>query len=149
MRELGFVKCAVAATKRNVSHPTDVGGLGPFCRLAVSADVPLTPGVYAWVVDSEVMYIGMSKNLRQIVQGTRMQRAYNDYTYVPASKAGQVSNPRVRINGLLNRALCADVTVSWWFLALDSSDAAARTEARLIHEWDPRWNRARPTPRDA
>lgn len=73
-----------------------------------------------------------------------MGRAYNDYTYMPASKVAQLSNPRVRVNGLLNAAITGGRTVSWWWLALESEIAALAREAALIDLWNPPWNRARP-----
>lgn len=141
----GFTQCAVAAKTLGIVHEADVAALGPFCWLVVDAEVPALPGVYAWVVDGSVMYVGKSNALRQVVQGVRMQRAYNDYTYVPASKVAQVSNPRVRVNGLLNRAIGDGETATWWWLTLESADAAGQREAELIDEWEPPWNRARPT----
>ena len=47
-----------------------------------------------------------------------INRAYNDYTYIPPSKIGQTSSPRVRVNGLLNRALVGGANVEWWWLDL-------------------------------
>jgi hypothetical protein len=35
-----------------------------------------TPGVHAWATDGNVMYVGMTSQLRQVVHGTRMDRAY-------------------------------------------------------------------------
>jgi hypothetical protein len=96
----------------NIDHPDPVGR-GPFCWLLVDDTAPTRPGVYAWVRDQEVMYVGKAGQLRQIVHGTRIGRAYNDYTYVPASNVAQISSPRVRVNGLLNRSLVAGATVTW------------------------------------
>lgn len=127
----------------NIVHP-GAGGLGPFCRLAVHAEVPTVPGVYAWTKDQEVLYIGRAAELKQIVHGARMQRAYNDYTYIPPSKVRQSSSPRVRINALLNNAICEGATIAWWWLQAVSKEAAAVLEAGLISEWEPPWNRARP-----
>lgn len=106
---------------------------------------PTSPGVYAWVVDEAVRYVGMASFLLHVVNGARLQRAYNDYTYVPASKVAQTSSPRARVNGLLNRAVGGGHSVTWWWLTTSTVDDAKRTEARLIHEWSPPWNRALPT----
>jgi hypothetical protein len=105
----------------------------------------MSPGVYAWVVGEEVRYVGLASFLIHVVNGARMQRAYNDYTYVPASKVAQTSSPRVRVNGLLNRALTEGHVVAWWWLAIDSLKNAKAEEARLIDRWSPPWNRALPT----
>lgn len=84
LESLGFRACDVAARTLNIEHPGTT--LGPFCRLAVEGTAPLSPGVYAWAKNGDVMYVGKADVLRQIVYGARMQRAYNDYTYMPASK---------------------------------------------------------------
>lgn len=116
----------------------------PFCRVHVTTTAPGNPGAYAWVVDDEVMYIGKAKELVQIVKGYGMGRAYNDYTYMPASKVIQLSNPRVRVNGLLNAALVAGRTVTWWWVATRTETDALDLEAALIRRWEPLWNRAQP-----
>lgn len=139
----GFLACPATARKVNIVHP-GLEMLGPFCRIAVRGEVPTVPGVYAWTKDEEVMYIGKAAELRQIVHGARMQRAYNDYTYIPPSKALQRSSPRVRINALLNTAVCEGATIAWWWLQTESTEAAVVLEADLIREWEPPWNRARP-----
>lgn len=143
LRQRAFHACAVTATTLNIDHP-DPAGRGPFCRLLVDDTAPARPGVYAWVRDRDLMYVGKAGQLRQIVHGTRMGRAYNDYTYVPASKVAQISNPRVRVNGLLNRSLVAGATVTWWWLETATETDARRLEATLIADWDPPWNRTRP-----
>jgi hypothetical protein len=119
LEELGFQSSIVAAVRLNIGHP-DPLGLGPFCRLKVTTTAPLSPGVYAWVVEEEVRYVGVASFLIHVVNGARMQRAYNDYTYVPASKVAQTSSPSVRVNELLNRRISEGHTLTWWWLALDS-----------------------------
>jgi hypothetical protein len=140
LKARGFTSCRVTAITLNIEHP-DPGQLGPFCRLAVEDGGPNLPGVYAWAVDGDVMYVGKANNLRAIVHGSRIGRPYNDYTYVPASKAQQVYSPRVRINGLLNEALCNGSQATWWWLETSSVDAADDLERHLRAEWRPRWNR--------
>ncbi len=142
LETLGFRACHVTAKKLNIDYGEVV--LGPFCRLVVDDTAPLAPGVYAWTRDGEVMYVGKADVLRQIVHGAGMNRAYNDYTYMPASKVRQASSPRVRVNGLLNRALSDGSTVGWWWTETASSADASRLEAELIALWNPPWNRARP-----
>ena len=119
-----------------------------FCRLRVDDIASSSPGCYAWVLGERVMYLGRAGQLRQIVHGQRMGRAPNDYTYVaPSEPRTAPGSPRVRINGLLNRALVDGAgagVVTWWWVATADTDGARRLEARLISEWDPPWNRARP-----
>lgn len=94
LQERGFRECWVKAKRLNIDL-LDPLGRGPFCRLVVEDTAPLRPGVYAWVRDDKVMYVGSAGVLRQIVHGARMGRAYNDYTYIPPSKVNQASSPRV------------------------------------------------------
>ncbi len=140
----GFRVSEVTARGINIDHG-DTTGLGPFCRLIVNTAAPALPGVYAWVASGAVMYVGMARELIQIVDGARMNRAYNDYTYVPPSKVRQMSSPRVRINGLINRAMNDGPVISWWWLALATVVDAKQMEAKLIGMWEPPWNRTRPS----
>jgi hypothetical protein len=145
----GFRQHHVDARTLNIVYPQDTRQLGPFCRLDVATplEVPLQPGVYAWVIDGEVRYVGQASVLRQIVSGTRMGRAYNDYTYVSPSKLKQTSSPRVYVNGLLNAAFVRGGRVTWWWRPEPTVPDAKRLEARLIDTWNPPWNRARPVVR--
>ena len=43
--------------------PLLANGSGPFCRFSIQA--PPSPGVYLWIVDSEIIYIGETVNLLQ------------------------------------------------------------------------------------
>lgn len=142
---LGFQPSTVEAVKLDIEHP-DPLGIGPFCRLKVTTTAPPSPGVYAWVVDGAVRYIGRASFLIHVVNGARMGRAYNDYSYVPASKvANQPYSPRVRVNGLLNSAISEGREVTWWWLAAESVEASKDEESRLLNEWGlPVWNRQLP-----
>ena len=140
---VGFVREEIDAVRLNIDH-ADPMRRGPFCRLKISGVVPEVPGVYAWCVNNHVRYVGKAAQLRQIVQGVQMNRAYNDYTYVPPSKLRQLSSPRVRVNGLINDELCNGNRVSWWWAQTESDTSASRMEARLIRDWSPPWNRAQP-----
>jgi hypothetical protein len=82
----------------------------------VDDTAPIRPGVYAWVTDGNVIYVGMASQLRQVAHGTRMDSAYNAYAYIPAPKVVQINSPRVRVNGLLNRSIVAGATVMLWCL---------------------------------
>jgi hypothetical protein len=139
----GFVSSVVEARRLNIEH-SDPEGLGPFCRLRVATTAPETSGVYAWVVDAEVFYVGKASHLLHVVEGTRLQRAYNDYTYVPPSKVAQTSSPRVRVNGLLNGVIAGGHIVTWWWMETRTVANATCLEAQLIHSWNPRWNLVRP-----
>lgn len=136
---LSFAQSDVLATQLNIVHP-DPHSLGPFCRLTVVTSAPQEPGVYAWVTDGEVRYVGKAvkgSGLLQKVRGQRLGRAFDDYTYCPPSKALKKSQTRARVNGLLNAAIVAGQTVEWWWLCTNDADV---TEAQLIRRWAPDWN---------
>ena len=93
--------------------------MGPFCRLRVQTTAPQEPGVYAWVADGQVCYVGKAVEgfgLLQKVKGQSLGSAYDDYTYCPPSKALKQSQTRARVNGLLNASLAAGHVVEWWWL---------------------------------
>jgi hypothetical protein len=97
---LGFTASSVAVVTLNLPHP-DPFGLGPFCRLRVHTTAPQEPGVYAWVADGQVCYVGKAVEgfgLVQKVKGQSLRRAYDDYTYCPPSKALKQSQTRARVN---------------------------------------------------
>ena len=142
LARLGFSRSVVTARTLNLAYP-DPAGRGPFCRLDVEANVQAAPGVYGWVVDREVAYIGMSRALRQIVHGAGMSRANNDYTYMAPSKVVHTSSPRVFVNGRLNAAIQAGIDITWWWLMLSTEQEALRTEARLLRTLPP-WNKQQP-----
>jgi hypothetical protein len=84
---LGFASSSVIAVTLNLPHP-DPFGMGPFCRLRVHTTAPQEPGVYAWVADARVCYVGKAVEgygLVQKVRGQSLGRAYDDYTYCPPS----------------------------------------------------------------
>lgn len=136
---LGFASSSVTAVSLDLPHP-DPHGMGPFCRLQVQTSAPQEPGVYAWVADYQVCYVGKADKgygLLQKVHGRNLGRAYDDYTYCPPSKALEKSQTRARVNGLLNAALVAGQVVEWWWLV---AARPAEVEAVLIQRWDPPWN---------
>lgn len=139
----GFDHSSVVATQLNVVHPEVPDG-GPFCRLGVATSAPLAPGVHAWVVGDEVVYVGRASHLLHMVQGAQFARAYNDFTYVPPSKAANIHSPRVRVNRLLNSAIVAGREVTWWWRATESVVEADGLKSDLIHTWHPAWNRNLP-----
>ena len=61
----------------NLPHP-DPFGTGPFYRLRVQTTAPQEPGVYAWVVDGRIRYVGKAVEgfgLIQKAKGHRLGRA--------------------------------------------------------------------------
>ena len=69
-----------------------------------------------------------------------MGRGYNDYMQIPASQVQRSKDPRVRVNGLLNRAFEDSCTVSWWPETGSERDAKD-LERLLIARSNPSWNR--------
>lgn len=67
----------------------------------MTTTAPNTPGTYAWVVDDDAVYIGKAKELIQIGKSYGMGRAYNDYTYMPASKVAQLSETSFEVDLVL------------------------------------------------
>jgi hypothetical protein len=137
---MGFSRASVTARRLNIAHE-DPHGHGPFCRLMVEDAAPDSPGVYAWVAAEHVMYVGKASRLLCITQGARHGRPYNDYTYVPASQCRNGSDPRVRVNGLINAVLSRTEQVEWWWLQQPSLALADALERHLIDSWQPPWNR--------
>lgn len=136
---LGFTSSSVAVVTLDLPHP-DPYGMGPFCRLRVQTTAPQQPGVYAWVADGQVCYVGKADKgfgLVQKVKGQSLGRAYDDYTYCPPSKALQRSQTRARVNGLLNASLTAGHVVEWWWLV---AERPGEVEELLIQSWNPPWN---------
>lgn len=137
--ELGFTSSSVDAVTLNLPH-ADPFGMGPFCRLRVHTTAPQEPGVYAWVADEQVCYVGKAVEgfgLIQKVKGQSLGRAYDDYTYCPPSKALKSSQTRARVNGLLNASLVAGLVVEWWWLL---AARPGEVEELLIQRWNPPWN---------
>ena len=136
---LGFTSSRVDVVALDLPHP-DPHGMGPFCRLRLRTTAPREPGVYAWVADGHVCYVGKADKgfgLLQKVKGQSLGRAYDDYTYCPPSKALQRSQTRARVNGLLNASLAAGHVVEWWWLV---TARPGEVEELLIQRWNPPWN---------
>ena len=65
--------------------PLNAYGAGAFCRFSIDADD--VPGVYLWVVDDEIIYIGETVKLRQ-----RFNNGYGNIQPVNCYIGGQTTN---------------------------------------------------------
>ncbi|WP_207620210.1 GIY-YIG nuclease family protein [Oharaeibacter diazotrophicus] len=103
-------------------------------RLTLSGRAPAEVGVYAFILDDEVVYVGVTQNGLQV----RMEQYRRGH-------AGQKTNARV--NALIREGLAAGHRVSA-MTAVPASfdwnglpvDGAAGLEAGLIRLIQPRWN---------
>jgi hypothetical protein len=147
LRAEGFRRFVVTARQTGIGFEPDGTTAGPFCRLDIAGAPPELPGVYAWVVDGEVRYVGLSNCLRQVVHGAKMHRAPNDYTSVARSQASDRHSPRTRVNALENEAVVAALAVEWHGRVAASTESPAVIEADYIARWRPPSDRAVPTAR--
>lgn len=69
--------------KKNLE--THCYGNGPFCRFKINADPQ--PGVYLWVVDHTIIYIGETNNLKK-----RFNTGYGNISPRNCFKGGQTTN---------------------------------------------------------
>ncbi len=99
-----------------------------FCSFRV--DAPAGPGVYAWWVDGELVYIGRAINLRN-----RLSIQYGRVSPRHPFAGGQIQKSRV--NALLNAAFVSGrlVEVSW----AESPDYVA-LEHDFLANHRPPWN---------
>jgi excinuclease UvrABC nuclease subunit len=99
-------------------------------RALFSKQFPRSPGVYAFVKDDEVVYIGKAE--RQSLQ-KRLRKYVN-------SKPSGIGVTAKRVQGKVDEALAIGKEVSAYFMTLDAHEIARR-EAELIRDWQPRWNK--------
>lgn len=100
-----------------------------YCSFRVSA--PLGSGVYFWLVDNEIVYIGRAKSLYH-----RLTQQYGRVSPRHPYSGGQLQ--KCRINALICAAVGEGriVTVLW-----EETEDYARRELQLLSEIRPIWNR--------
>lgn len=99
-------------------------------RAQFSKHFPRSPGVYAFVKDDEIVYIGKAE--RQ-----NLQKRLRKYVNSKPSGSGVVAK---RVQGKVDEALAVGNEVSAYFMTLDAHEIARR-EAELIRDLQPRWNK--------
>lgn len=105
--------------------------------------LPNAPGVYLWVVNGTVAYVGRTRmplRTRLGSQGYATISTYNTFAREPGKRnGGQQTN--CRVNALANAALSAGSTVEIWYRET-TADEAAGVEAAWMGQFGlPVWNR--------
>lgn len=117
-------------------------GYGPFARL-VMPPLPDGPGLYLWVLDHQVVYVGQTRTpLRQRLgpNGYSTISGYN--TLAPETgkrNGGQQTN--CRINSLANAALLAGGSLAIWYRITPAIEAAEAERLWMRRFGIPPWNR--------
>ena len=108
-------------------------GRGPFCRFSV-AGLPAASGIYAVTVAQQVVYVGITKNLRERWGPGGYARIY------PANcfRRGQSTNCKVNHNVLV--ATRRGLVVSLW---IHQTANPGPLEDPLVKELVPQWNNKR------
>jgi hypothetical protein len=117
-------------------------GEGPFAKLAMPP-LPELPGLYLWVLDENVVYVGQTRvPLRERLgpKGYASISNYNTFAREPGRKnGGQQTN--CRINALANQELSQGHKLSVWYRSVGVGDPKAE-EADWMREFGlPLWNR--------
>jgi hypothetical protein len=110
------------------------GGEGPFCKFSISNRWRGKPGVYLFLVDGVLVYVGECECLVK-----RINQGYGCIAPRNCFDGGQATN--VRINSLIRKAVLQARTVE---LAFCLTDDRKRVESEMISALTPRWNRGRP-----
>ena len=112
------------------NHQLHRYGFGPFCkfRLRTGSD----EGVYAFVVDREVVYIGECEDL-----SSRLNNGYGNISPRNCYEGGQPTN--CRVNSLVLQHSTNGQSITIWFHATANRKAV---EAQLLQALRPPWNRA-------
>ena len=121
---------------RAKTTPLNPHGTGPFCRLKVKG-LPAGPGVYALIVDGEVVYVGRAQNLSERWGPRGYARISPRNCYV----GGQSTN--CKINGSILKADERNSQIGLWFH--ETSDPKP-CEVKLIFGLTPPWNEQMPDP---
>jgi hypothetical protein len=116
-------------------------GSGPFAKLEIPP-LPDLPGVYLWVVDNTVVYVGKTDTSLRTRLGSRgyatISKA-NTLARQAGHHGGQQTN--CRINTLANTALNAGQEIALWY-RVTPAKAAAQAESVWMRDFGcPSWNR--------
>jgi hypothetical protein len=116
-------------------------GEGPFARL-VMPPLPTTPGVYLWICDGDVVYVGSTETSLRDRLGSRGYAtisAYNTLARQPGrTNGGQQTN--CRVNALANAALITGRELSICTRTTLREEARAVEAAWMLTFGKPTWN---------
>lgn len=114
---------------QNRDHlPLLANGHGPFCRFSIDASA--VPGVYLWVADGEIIYIGETINLQQ-----RFNVGYGNISPRNCYLGGQSTN--CKMNKVVLKYYKAGKTISLYFL---QTNANKEIELALLNQITTRYN---------
>lgn len=117
-------------------------GAGPFAKL-VMPPLPERPGLYLWVIDGVVMYVGQTVGSLRNRLGSRGYAtisSYNTLARQPGrTNGGQQTN--CRINAMANAALIDGKKIVLWYRVTDAADAKVEEAAWMSRFGLPPWNR--------
>jgi hypothetical protein len=110
------------------------GGDGPFCKFSISSQWQGRPGVYVFLVDGALVYVGECECLAK-----RVNQGYGCIAPRNCFLGGQSTN--IRINRLIRDAILRGRRVE---LAFCCTESRKRVESEMINRLSPPWNRAAP-----
>jgi hypothetical protein len=117
-------------------------GTGPFAKLIMPA-LPDLPGLYLWVVDNEVMYIGQTRTpLRNRLGATGYSSIsnYNTFARQPDRRnGGQQTN--CRINAIANAVIVDRRSITIWYRVTPSESTQFEESNWMRNFGIPPWNR--------
>ena len=117
-------------------------GSGPFA-LIVMPSLPAKPGLYMWVLDGNVVYLGQTRtplSNRLGSMGYSTISTYNTLARQPGrTNGGQQTN--CRVNALANRALAGGHRLDIWYRVTPPEHALLEEGRWMAAHGQPEWNR--------
>lgn len=117
-------------------------GGGPFAKL-VMPRLPARPGLYAWVLDAVVVYLGQTRTPLSMRLGPNGYATISTYNTLARERGrtngGQQTN--CRINALANSVLLAESELAIWYRLTPAEAARAEEAAWMARHGKPDWNR--------
>lgn len=130
VREYVTKKKGVVKSLKNLKEkPEDI----MFCKFKLNNINNYQIGVYVWVVDNEIKYIGKTKNLSE-----RFNSGYGNISPRNIAKGGQSTNCKMNRFALMNINKKIDI----YFIETDSNNKARKIEKDLLeyNQNNNKWN---------